>query len=234
MSTYLSIVQSAGGGGGSVILTNEGFSIASALFAASIASLFNASPLSLMSGSQKVEKEKVGSRDSGEQIITTASIFSSGSTIRSRTSTIVALQQNDGLKFEPKGLTRITRHSLMLPVVPWGFSTSMLLGRNSSGLIFLGDCQSMQFPIAGCACQDLRVSKREGSVGTIFNPISTGEVGNQLDDFFSKTSFIPFAVIVDGRQPIGLMLKEFPFFPLCIGFPIGCFIEETLLQLLRF
>ena len=136
------------------------FSIASASFAASIASLFNASPLSLMPGFQKVEEGKGGDDKSG--------MFSNNEIIKSASSGTIRgmMQRNDGLKFEPKGLTRITRHPLILPVIPWGFATSILLGGQSADFILFGGLSI--YAVAGCACQDLRVSRKEGSVGTVF------------------------------------------------------------------
>ena len=178
-----------------------------------------------MPGFQKVEEGKGGDDKSG--------MFSNNEIIKSASSGTIGgmMQRNDGLKFEPKGLTRITRHPLILPVIPWGFATSILLGGQSADFILFGGLSI--YAVAGCACQDLRVSRKEGSVGTVFNPLSSDKVGNQLDDFFSMTSFVPFAAVVDGRQPIGLLVKEIPYLPLIIGFSIGGIIEENLLQLLH-
>jgi hypothetical protein len=232
LASYLSIVRDSSAGemnfreqlmqSSNIPLTDEEymvyFIIASASFAASIASLFNASPLSLMPGFQKEEKN--------EGLTSTTNLSSAPAVV-----SIAGIQRKDELKFEPKGLTRITRHPLILPVVPWGIATSFLVGGNTADFILFGGLSL--YAIAGCACQDLRIIKKEGSVGTVFQPLSSSEVGGKLDDFFSATSFIPFGAVVDGRQPISLLVKEFPLLPFIIGFPVGGFIENALLNWLN-
>jgi uncharacterized membrane protein len=183
------------------------FGIASVSFAASIASLFNASPMSLMPSFQNVQEN---GQNPG-----------SGS--------IAGLQRNDSLKMEPRGLTRITRHPLILPVVPWGVATSYLAGGRTSDFVLFGGLAC--YAIAGCACQDLRIIRKEGSVGTVMRP-SSNEVGTLLENFYMKTSFVPFAAVVDGRQSMNNLVKEFPIIPFIVGIPIGILIQDILLQLL--
>lgn len=179
------------------------YAIAIASFAISIASLFNASPLSLVPGFQVADDKNDKPAVSG-------------------------LQRNDSLKMEPRGLTRITRHPLILPVVPWGLATSYLLGGRPEDFILFGGLSA--YAIAGCACQDLRIINLEGSVGTVFEPAMSQKVQGQLEYFFSATSFVPFAAIIDGRQSMESVLKEFPIVPFLLGFPVGIILEDSFLQ----
>lgn len=196
------------------------FFVASTSFAASIASLFNASPLSLMPGFQAAS-------DNG---------------YKSETAALAGLlERNDALKFLPRGLTRITRHPLILPVVPWGISTSILLGGRLPDFILF--CGLSLYAVAGCFCQDLRITRKEGSVGTVFRPSETiirqdsvqdtigGEI-RKLDSFYSETSFIPFAAVLDGRQSLATIARDFPIIPFLAGIPIGGYIEDQLLHAL--
>lgn len=167
-------------------------------FGASIASLFNASPLGLMPGFEAAGSE-------------------------------LAIQRNDALKFTVRGLTRITRHPLILPVVPWGIATSYLAGGRLCDYIFFSGLSV--YAVAGCAAQDLRVSKKEGSVGTVFQP--SDDEGEQLAAFFDDTSFMPFGAVLDGRQPIASIFQEVPWLAFVVGTGIGYYIEQTVLRLLR-
>lgn len=181
--------------------------VASFSFAASIASLFNASPMSLMPSFEKNKNETPKSSSTGS---------------------IAGIQRNDSLKLEPKGLTRITRHPLILPVVPWGLATSYLAGGRTADFLLFGGLAL--YAIAGCACQDLRIRRKEGSVGTVMR--TSNDTGVLLESFYTKTSFIPFAAVLDGRQSIGCLLKEFPIIPFIAGIPIGILIQNVLLELL--
>jgi len=182
------------------------YGVASTSFAVSIASLFNASPMSLMPSFKKIKNESA----------TTG--FGS----------IVGFQRNDSLKLEARGLTRITRHPLILPVVPWGVATSYLAGGRTVDFILFGGLAL--YAIAGCACQDLRIMRKEGSVGTVMS--TSEDAGSLLEIFYSRTSFVPFAAIVDGRQSIDILLKEFPIIPFILGIPTGALIQSILLQFL--
>jgi uncharacterized membrane protein len=142
--------------------------------------------------------------------------------------TEVALQRNDALKFTVRGLTRITRHPLILPVVPWGIATSYLAGGRLCDYIFFTGLSA--YAVAGCAAQDLRVSRKEGSVGTVFQP--SDEEGEQLAAFFDETSFVPFGAVFDGRQPIASIYREVPWLAFFVGTGMGFYIEETILRLL--
>lgn len=186
------------------------YGIASLSFAASIASLFNASPMSLMPSFENIDNEKENS----------------GSTV---VASIAGFQRNDSLKMEPKGLTRITRHPLILPVVSWGYATSYLAGGRTTDFILFGGLA--MYAIAGCACQDLRIINKEGSVGTVMR--TSKDVEPILQDFYRKTSFVPFAAVVDGRQSLYLVLKEFPIIPFIIAIPIGAFTQDILLEFLN-
>ena len=183
------------------------FGIASLSFAASIASLFNASPMSLMPAFQKeVQNNYEGKSES-----------------------IAGIQRNDSLKMEPRGLTRITRHPLILPVVPWGVATSYLAGGRMVDFVLFGGIAL--YAIVGCACQDLRIIRKEGSVGTVFRPSSSDD-GTMLDNFYLETSFVPFAAVFDGRQSYAKLSKEIPSIPFIVGIPIGMLIQELLLRIL--
>jgi len=139
----------------------------------------------------------------------------------------VVLERNDALKFSVRGLTRITRHPLILPVVPWGFCNAFLLGNRPCDWIFFGGLSF--YAIVGCAAQDLRVSRQEGSVGTVF---SSNEQKEALQAFFQSTSFVPFGAIVDGRQELSATLREVPWLAVVPASLVGYVIEEKMLQCL--
>jgi uncharacterized membrane protein len=167
--------------------------------AAAVASLFNASPLGLMPGFEIVDDES---------------------------SAAVTLRRKDSLKFQVTGLTRISRHPLILPVVPWGFSTAVLLGGKASDWIFFGGLAV--YAVAGCAAQDMRVSKQEGSVGTVFDQDMT-----ELQTFFESTSLVPFSAVAQGKQSLKDIVKEVPWLQLIlIGIPVGYIFETTILRFL--
>jgi len=185
-------------------------------FGASIASLFNASPLGLMPSF-----ETQSSSTSDEQSISAASPGN----------TLGGIRRDDSLKFTARGLTRITRHPLILPVVPWGIATSYLAGnRLCDYLLFSG---LALYAIAGCFAQDLRVIREEGSVGTVFKPTDSAEEGQQLSSFFETSSFIPFAAVLDGRQRLDDVVKEVPKLEFILGTGLGWLLEEKILQSLH-
>ena len=74
------------------------FAAATGAQAISIASLLNPSPLSLVPGVEEDETALGG------------------------------IKRDDRRKLRPYGLTRITRHPLILPVVPWGAANALLAG----------------------------------------------------------------------------------------------------------
>ena len=74
------------------------FAAATGAQAISIASLLNPSPLSLVPG------------------------------FEADASALGGVKRDDSLKLRPYGLTRITRHPLILPVVPWGAANALLAG----------------------------------------------------------------------------------------------------------
>jgi uncharacterized membrane protein len=83
------------------------------------------------------------------------------------------------------------------------------------------------YAVAGCAAQDLRIIRNEGSVGTVFRPSS------ELQEFFAATSFIPFGAVIDGWQHIQDIVKEVPWIAFVGGCFVGAFIEDTLLKWLE-
>lgn len=191
------------------------FSAALSLGAA-IASLFNASPLGLMPNFEGA------SRREGDEVAANA---------------IAGIRRDDSLKFTTRGLTRITRHPLILPVVPWGFATAYLAGGRACDYILFGGLSV--YALAGCFAQDLRVIREEGSVGTVFRTELSREKCQgtngeraQLSSFFEETSFLPFKAVVDGKQSLNDIVAETPWLPLIAGTVAGVSIEEKVLQLL--
>ena len=172
-------------------------------YGASIASLFNASPLGLMPSFEGAESDSE-----------------------------IAVQRNDALKLTTRGLTRITRHPLILPVVPWGISTAYLAGGRFCDCILFGGLSL--YAIAGCYAQDLRVIREEGSVGTVFQAEARQEESlekTQLRAFFADTSFVPFKAVLDGRQSFDDVIREAPWLQFIVGTIIGRLIELQTLQL---
>ena len=168
------------------------FALAAVAQGISLASLGNPSPLSLVPGFS-------GDSDSA-----------------------LGVQRDDSLKLNPYGLTRITRHPLILPVVPWGLANAALTGgRAADALLFVG---LAAYALAGCAAQDLRASQA-GEVGTAF-----GGSGERLRGFYASTSFLPFAALFDGRQPAVALASELPTGLLAAGCIAGCAIEAATLH----
>mmetsp|Transcript_2130 Transcript_2130/g.4575 ORF Transcript_2130/g.4575 Transcript_2130/m.4575 type:complete len:329 (+) Transcript_2130:28-1014(+) len=166
------------------------FTLASAAEAVSLASLANPSPLSLVPGFSEDAESPL------------------------------KLRRDDSLKLSAVGLTRITRHPLILPVVPWGLANAALVGgRVCDALLFGG---LAVYAIAGCAAQDARAARAE-QIGTVF---SDGD----LRGFYETTSFLPFGAILDGRQSLDAAVSEVPWFALAAGYMAGCAIETATLN----
>ena len=183
-------------------------------FGAAIASIFNASPLGLMPSFEDV------SSDDNES------------------NSIAGIRRDDTLKFTTSGLTRITRHPLILPVVPWGFATAYLAGGRPCDYILFGGLSI--YALVGCFAQDLRVIREEGSVGTVFQTESGQRLEGtdedertQLRSFFEDTSFVPFKAVLDGRQDLDDIIREGPWLQFAIGTVFGVFLEDKILQLLE-
>lgn len=187
----------------SLFLSNSCIVAAATSLGASTASLFNASPLGLMPGFQEA---------------------TAASSSRTSNPTIAGIRRDDTIKFTTRGLTRITRHPLILPVVPWGLATGYLAGgRGCDYILFAG---LAVYAVAGCFAQDLRVQREEGSVGTAF------QSPERLKDFFAKTSFVPFGAVLDGRQQIKDVVTEAPWLPFFVGSILGVPMEEKILQII--
>ena len=221
-SAFAAYLQSSANYGNVIIdMTTQSYMIclyiAALSFGAAIASLFNASPLGLMP-SFEAEGNDNTTRESGN-------------------ASIAGITRDDTLKFTTRGLTRITRHPLILPIVPWGFATAYLASGRTCDWILFGGLSI--YAIAGCYAQDLRVIKEEGSVGTVFgteqgrnNNSDKDDEGNQLKLFFEQTSFIPFKAVFDGRQSLYDIGREAPWLQFVVGTILGFFAEEKILQLL--
>ena len=161
------------------------FAVASVAQGISIASLAQPSPLSLVPGFEEDENSLLGVR------------------------------RDDSLKLQAAGLTRITRHPLILPVVPWGAANALLAGGRTADLaLFLG---LAAYAVAGCKAQDLRV-EASAQVGTTFSD-------GALDGFYRDTSFVPFAACVDGRQSLATAAAEVPKTAAVGGLVLGALVE---------
>ena len=222
-------------------------SVASVSWGAAIASLVNPSPLSLMPGFTTLPE----SGNDTSSIGSSTTIATTITTNRRRSDNPprappLGLQRADERKLEPRGLTRITRHPLILPVLPWGIATSALAGGRTADALFFGGLAI--YAVAGCAAQDLRIIRREGSVGTVFRPFgeqeenvlpanSNEELGlscngtkSSLQSFYEKTSFVPFKAVLDGRQSLLDIWEESPWIALVVGSLIGSIVENALLD----
>jgi len=176
------------------------YGLASLSWGISIASLINPSPLSLVPIYEQANENDATTRE------------------------MTTLRRNDSRKLQAYGLTRITRHPLILPVVPWGFTTAIIMGGQLRDFLFFGVLS--MYAIAGCAAQDLRVLREEGSVGTVFNP------DDSLQQFFGETSFFPFQAMLESRQSASDVIKETPWWALVIGTVIGYQAQQELVQFL--
>ena len=135
--------------------------------------------------------------------------------------TTIMLIRDDASKLEPFGLLRITRHPLILPVIPWALATAWSLGGQDREWALFG--MLALYSLAGCHAQDLRLSKQEGSVGTVFSPDP-----NTMDMFRQATSLVPFQAIWEGRQV--LVLKELPWLAILLGSILGYGMQEAFLD----
>jgi len=184
-------------------------------FGAAIASLVNASPLGLMPS------------------------FEADDGLANNSGSVAGIRRDDTLKFTTRGLTRITRHPLILPVVPWGIATAILAGGRPCDAILFGGLSV--YAMAGCYAQDLRVIREEGSVGTVFQTESRNvkegvseeeQERTRLRLFFEQTSFLPFKAVVDGRQSLDDIVREVPWLQFFVGTIVGLYLEEKILQVL--
>ena len=215
-SSSVSILDGSGVQQSSTLLYNTCLLSAAVSFGAAIASLVNASPLGLMPSFEKADDGTLSG------------------------SSVAGLRRDDALKFTTRGLTRITRHPLILPVVPWGVATASLAGGRPCDVILF--CGLSIYAIAGCYAQDLRVIREEGSVGTVFQTEARGHVKEgvreeeqertRLRFFFEKTSFVPFKAVFDGKQSLDDIVREVPWLQFFVGTIVGFYLEEKILQLL--
>ena len=63
----------------------------------------------------------------------------------------LALQRDDAKKLRAFGLTRITRHPLVLPVLPWGLATTCLAGGRAADALLLSGLAV--YAVCGCYAQ---------------------------------------------------------------------------------
>jgi hypothetical protein len=76
------------------------------------------------------------------------------------------VRRDDSSKLQPYGLTPITRHPLILPMVPWGIANGMLAGARAQDLILFWGIAL--YSTCGCYAQDLR-AQASAAVGTTFD-----------------------------------------------------------------
>jgi len=89
------------------------------------------------------------------------------------------------------------------------------------------------YAIAGCYCQDLRVLREEGSVGTTFVEADADGAGTfRLKDFCDQTSFLPLGAVLDGRQSWDSVVREFPIVPFLLAMPSAFAIQTAFLRFL--
>lgn len=129
-------------------------------------------------------------------------------------------ERDDSLKLRPYGLTRITRHPLILPVVPWSIANGLLAGGRPADLALFGGIAI--YTLIGCWAQDLRARESE-AVGTVF---SRGD----LTEFYQTTSFVPFAALLDGRQQWKECIQEIQWISLTIGLALGIVLELAIVN----
>ncbi len=153
----------------------------------SVASLGNPSPLSLVPGFARDPASPIG------------------------------IVRDDSLKLRPFGLTRLTRHPLILPLVPWGVANSFIGGEARDFVLFGG---LAIYALCGCYAQDLR-AREAAAVGTVF-------AKGDLTEFYASTSFLPFVAIASGRQDFGTVLSELPLVFLFGGMIVGVLIEGSI------
>ena len=200
------------------------YAVASLSWGISIASLINPSPLSLV----PVFETKSTKDDNDSSFVTTTPTPITTATI---------LRRNDSKKLQAYGLTRVTRHPLILPVVPWGIATAGIMGGNVHDYLFFGILSI--YAILGCYAQDLRVIRQEGSVGTVFNPNQKEKVkandvssSSSLQDFFQETSFLPFGAILESRQSMKDVMNEVPWWAIVVGSIIGYQVQHAFVAFL--
>ena len=192
------------------------YAIASISGSISITSLINPSPLSLVPVYEAQDDDSSCSTTNGDKSTSdTPSSFFKASNLR----------RKDSQKLQAYGLTRITRHPLILPVVPWGLTTAMIMGGHQRDFLLFGILSI--YAIAGCAAQDMRILNEEGSVGTVFDPDAS------LQEFFQQTSFWPFGAIVDSRQSWQQTSQEIKWWLLLASVPIAFKIEESFVNFLQ-
>ena len=130
------------------------------------------------------------------------------------------VKRDDARKLRPAGLTRVTRHPLILPVVPWGVANALLAGGGAADrCVFLG---LAAYALAGCRAQDLRV-EASNQVGTVFDD-------GALAEFYRGTSFVPFGAVADGRQRLEDAAREVPRGALAAGLACGVAVEWATLE----
>ncbi len=99
-----------------------------------------------------------------------------------------------------RGLIRITRHPLFMPLALWALAHALINGFLTDVLFFGG---FFLFSLIGCAHQDARKRVTD----------------KHLEPLFAETSLIPFAAILSGRNR--LVLSELPWLGLGLGLIIS-------------
>lgn len=203
-------LDSSGSVGSDSVISLLCMTVASLAQGISIASLANPSPLSLVPA----------------WVPTSSSLSSSspdraGVEVSSRSSSSI-ITRDDSLKLRPYGLTRITRHPLILPVLPWGISNAILAGGSELDWIMFGGLGI--YAVVGCYAQDER-AKRNAAVGTVF-------AEGDLTEFYDSTSFAPFVALADGRQKWKDVVREVENIKIVyiLAIIVGFYLESTLVE----
>jgi uncharacterized membrane protein len=104
---------------------------------------------------------------------------------------------NKGLGEEPRGIQRVTRHPMLMSFALWGL-VHVLGNGDTAALVFFG--AFLVTAVAGMPSIDAKLARRHGDAWA---------------GFAAKTSIIPFAAILQGRNR--LVLSEIGWMPPVVG-----------------
>ena len=107
---------------------------------------------------------------------------------------------NKGLAEEPRGIQRVTRHPMLMSFAIWAF-VHLAGNGDTASLVFFG--AFLVTAVAGMPSIDAKLARRHGDTWR---------------GFAAKTSIVPFAAILAGRNR--LVLSEIGWMPPVVGFLI--------------